>query len=69
VHEPLLHLLSQLARGEALDGLPYWRVQGMTPLLQTQAEALEAGPLLWTGRLLQDVFHTGNLDIEVADLA
>jgi hypothetical protein len=62
VHERLLHLLSQLACGEALDGLPYWLVQCLTALLQTQEEALEARPLLATRRL-QDVLHTGDLDV------
>jgi hypothetical protein len=33
VHERLLHLLSQLTRGEPLDSLPYWLVQCVTPLL------------------------------------
>jgi hypothetical protein len=46
MHKRLLHLLSQLARGKPLDSLPYWLVQYVTPLLQTQAEALQARPLL-----------------------
>jgi hypothetical protein len=46
VHERLLHFLSQLTRDEALDCLPYWLAQGVTALLQTQAEALDARPLL-----------------------
>jgi hypothetical protein len=45
VHERLLHLLSQLTRAEPLDCLPYWLVQCVTPLLQTQEEALDARPL------------------------
>jgi hypothetical protein len=66
VHEHLLHFLSHLARGEPLDCPPYWLAQGVTPLLQTQEEALHARPVLWTCLLLQDVFHTGDLDVEVA---
>src|SRR5262249_6127529 len=42
VHERLLPLLNQLTRGEPLDCLPYWLVQGVTPLLQAQVEAFEA---------------------------
>jgi hypothetical protein len=41
----------------------------VTPLLQTQAEALEARPLLSTRLLLQDVFHTGDLDVYIAGFA
>jgi hypothetical protein len=55
-----------LTRGESLDGLPYWLVQGVAPLLQTQEEAFEARPLLWARLLLQDVLRTGNLDVEIA---
>jgi hypothetical protein len=69
VHERLLHLLSQLTRGEALDGLPYWLAQGTPPLLQTQQEALQARPLLSTRLLLQDVFDAGDLDIYIAGFA
>jgi hypothetical protein len=69
VHERLLHLLSQLTGGEALDCLSYWLVQGVTPLLQTQEEALEARPLLQARRLLQDVFHTADLDVYITDFA
>jgi hypothetical protein len=69
VHERLLHLLNQLTRGESLDCLPYWLAQGVTPLLQTQAEALEARPLLSTRLLRQDVFHTGDLDVYIAGFA
>jgi hypothetical protein len=65
VHERPLHLFSQLTRGAALHSPPYWLVQCVTPLLQTQAEALEAGPLLSTC-LLQNVCDTGDLDVYVA---
>jgi len=69
VHERLLHLLSQLPRAEALDCLLYWCVQCVTPLLQTQEEALEARSLLSTRLLLQDVFYTGDLDVYIAGFA
>jgi hypothetical protein len=69
VHERLLHLLSQLSRGKALDCLPYWLVQCVTPLLQTQEEALDARLLFSTRLLLQDVFHTGDLDVYIADFS
>jgi hypothetical protein len=69
VHERLLHLLRQLAGGEALDCLPYRLVQSVTPLLQTQEEALEARPFLQARLLLQDVFHTADLDVYITDFA
>jgi hypothetical protein len=69
MHERLLHLLSQLACGEALDCLPYWLVQGVTPLLQTQEETLDAWPLLQARLMLQDVFHTADLDVYITDFA
>jgi len=69
LYERLLHLLSQLTRGESLDCLPYWLVQCVTPLLQTEKKALEARPLLRTCLLLQDVFHTGDLDVEIAHVS
>jgi predicted glycosyl hydrolase (DUF1957 family) len=65
VHERLLHLFSQLTRGAPLESLSYWLVQCVTPLLQTQAEALEARPFFST-RLLQNVFDTGDLDVYIA---
>jgi hypothetical protein len=67
--ERLLHLLSQLTRSEPLDCPPYWLVQCVTPLLQTQEEALDTRPLLKARLLLPDMLHTGDLDVYIADFS
>jgi hypothetical protein len=66
VHERLLHLLSQVTRGEAFERRLYRLAQGVTPLLQTQEEALDTRPLFQTRLMLQEVFDTGDLDIGIA---
>jgi hypothetical protein len=55
-----------MSRGEAFEHLIHRLAQGVTPLLQTQEEALDTSPLFQTRLMLQDVFDTGALDIGIA---
>jgi hypothetical protein len=52
---------------EAFERCLHGIAQGVTPLLQTQQEALDTRPLCRTRLLLQEVFDPGDLDIGIAD--
>ena len=64
---PPLRREERLASGV---GLPYaLRLQDLTPLLQTQKEALDPGMLLGARTVVQELLHTGHLDIGITRLS
>jgi len=68
VGKRLLHLLGQPAGNEALRRLHHGPLQRVPPLLQTQQEALHPMAFLCIRLMVQEVVHTGNLDVGVTRL-